>query len=69
MYGLLYLINKKYKNIRGGFIHVPFIPSQVLDKKNTPSLSLEDITQGLECAIKAAVENSNDINVTGGTIC
>lgn len=24
MYGLLYLIDKKYNNIKGGFIHVPF---------------------------------------------
>ncbi|HEY4544098.1 MAG TPA: pyroglutamyl-peptidase I, partial [Tissierellaceae bacterium] len=29
MYGLLYLIDKKYNNVRGGFIHVPFIPEQV----------------------------------------
>jgi pyroglutamyl-peptidase len=69
MYGLLYLINKKYNNIKGGFIHVPFIPAQIIDKKNMPSLSLEDITKGLECAIKAAVENSNDITASGGTIC
>lgn len=69
MYGLLYLINKKYNNIRGGFIHVPFITSQVVDKKNMPCLSLEDITKGLECAIKAAVENSDDIKALGGTIC
>ncbi|WP_055665822.1 pyroglutamyl-peptidase I [Desnuesiella massiliensis] len=69
MYGLLYLIDKKYNNIKGGFIHVPFIPSQVVDKKNTPSMSLEDITKGLECAIKAAVENSEDIKAIGGKIC
>lgn len=69
MYGLLYLIDKKYNNIKGGFIHVPFIPSQVVDKKNTPSMSLEDITQGLECAIKAAIENSEDIKTIGGKIC
>ena len=30
MYGLLYLIDKKYPNIKGGFIHVPFIPNQVI---------------------------------------
>jgi pyroglutamyl-peptidase len=69
MYGLLYLINKKYNNIRGGFIHVPFITSQVVDKKNMPCLALEDITKGLEYAIKAAVENSDDIKTLGGTIC
>ena len=57
MYGLLYMIDKKNKNIKAGFIHVPFIPSQVLDKRNMPSLCLEDITKGLEFAVKAAVEN------------
>lgn len=69
MYGLLYLIDKKYKNIKGGFIHVPFIPEQVLDKKNTPSMSLENITKGLEHIVKAAIENKEDIKETGGTIC
>ena len=69
MYGLLYMAHKKFNNIKGGFIHVPFIPSQVVDKKNTPSMSLENITKGLECAIKAAVENDADIKAVGGTIC
>ncbi len=69
MYGLLYLINKKYENIKGGFIHVPFIPEQVLEKKNTPCLSLDSITKGLYFAIKAAVENENDIKSVGGRIC
>ena len=36
MYSLLYYINKNNLNIKGGFIHVPYITEQVLDKKNTP---------------------------------
>ncbi|MBU3210603.1 pyroglutamyl-peptidase I [Clostridium algidicarnis] len=68
MYGLLYLIDKKYKNVKGGFIHVPFIPSQVLEKKNMPSMALEDITKGLEFALKAIIENKDDIKETGGKI-
>ncbi|MEW8973168.1 MAG: pyroglutamyl-peptidase I [Tissierellaceae bacterium] len=58
MYGLLYLIDKKYPNIRGGFIHVPFLPEQVIDKRNTASMSIEDITKALETAIKIAIENN-----------
>ncbi|MBB6632285.1 pyroglutamyl-peptidase I [Clostridium algidicarnis] len=68
MYGLLYLIDKKYKNVKGGFIHVPFIPSQVLEKKNMPSMALEDITKGLEFALKAIIENKDDIKEIGGKI-
>lgn len=69
MYGILYMIDKKYSNIKGGFIHVPYIPSQVVAKPNTPSMSLESIVKGLELCIKAAVENIQDLKTTGGTIC
>ncbi|MBU3103036.1 pyroglutamyl-peptidase I [Clostridium gasigenes] len=61
MYGILYLTNKKYPGIKSGFIHVPYIPSQVIRKPNMPSMSLEDICKGLEISIKAAVENNEDI--------
>ena len=69
MYGILYLVDKKYPNIRGGFIHVPYIPSQVTTKPNTPSMSIDDISKGLELSIKAIIENSSDIKTVGGTIC
>lgn len=69
MYGILYLIDKKYPNMRGGFIHVPYIPSQVTTKPNMPSMSADDITKGLELSIKAIIENSSDIKTVGGTIC
>lgn len=66
MYGVLYTLSKKFKEVKGGFIHVPFIPEQTVDKPDKPSMSLTDIVRGLEAAIKAAVENQTDINVTGG---
>lgn len=69
MYGVLYLINKKYPGIKGGFIHVPYIPSQVVTKPGTPSMSLTDISKGLEISIKAAIENNEDIKIVGGEIC
>lgn len=69
MYGLLYLASKKYPNIKGGFIHVPFIPEQVIGKPNTPYMSLEKIADGLALGIKAAVENKEDIKVSHGKIC
>jgi pyroglutamyl-peptidase len=69
MYGLLYNIDKKYPNMKGGFIHVPFIPEQVVDKRNMASMALKDITKALELAIKAAVENNKDLKETGGKIC
>ncbi|MBM0046908.1 pyroglutamyl-peptidase I [Anaerococcus sp. mt242] len=67
MYQDLYLA-EKYGNIKAGFIHVPFLTEQVVDKKDTASMSLEDIVKGLNAAIRAIVkyDNKEDINVTGG---
>lgn len=56
MYSLLYMIERKYPDKLGGFIHVPYIPSQVINKANTPSMSTETITKALACAIETVVE-------------
>lgn len=69
MYGLLYLIHTKYPEIRGTFIHVPFIPEQVMSKPNTPYMEIEKITEGLTLAIKAAIENKEDLKTVLGKIC
>ncbi len=69
MYGILYMIDKKYPNIKGGFIHIPYMTSQVIDKKNTPFMSLDDIVKGLELAIEACVIYDEDIKAIGGEIC
>lgn len=67
MYQDLYLA-EKYDNIKAGFIHVPFLTEQVVDKKDTASMSLEDIVVGLNAAIRAIVkyDNKDDLHLTGG---
>ena len=66
MYGILYYIQKEFPNARGGFIHVPYAASQVINKPNTASMAIADITASLEAAIKAAVEHQADIKAIGG---
>ncbi|NLV75648.1 MAG: pyroglutamyl-peptidase I [Tissierellia bacterium] len=66
MYGLHYLIDKKYPSVKGGFIHVPFLPEQVIDKRATPSMNLNDIVKALTLAIEAVLENKEDIKVPEG---
>ncbi|WP_022819247.1 pyroglutamyl-peptidase I [Fusobacterium russii] len=69
-YGLRYLTEMKYKNIKAGFIHIPYLPEQVIDKDNSiGSMSLETILKGIELAIKAIFENEIDIKAIGGEIC
>ena len=64
-YGLMYLIDKKYKNIRGGFIHVPFMPAQVLEKPMA-SMGIGMIAEALEIIIKASLANDSDIDYSAG---
>lgn len=55
MYGVLYKIHKEKLDIKAGFIHVPFIPEQVVNKPESPSMSLENIVKAVEIACKVLV--------------
>ena len=68
LYGILYLVNKKYSNKRAGFIHIPYLPKQVVDKKNMPSMDSNTVVRGLTAAIEAIVENNEDIKKVGGAL-
>lgn len=62
MYGVLYTLAKKYPSVRGGFMHVPFVVSQVVNRPQpAPSMALQDIVTGIEASIKAIEENRDDI--------
>ncbi len=69
MYYVQHLISTRYRKIKGGFIHVPYIPAQVVTKPNQPAMNLEDIVKGLELAITAMVTYNDleDIKTIGGT--
>ena len=67
MYRLLYYINKECKNIKGGFIHVPFDTIQAASKERAvPSLPIEMMAKGLEYCIEAALLYANDISIAMG---
>jgi len=68
MYNLLYTIEKKGLAIKGGFIHVPFEPSQTVGKAvNVPSMPIEVIAKTIEYGIEAAVVNKEDHELNMGT--
>lgn len=67
MYGTLYTLAKGYPGVRGGFMHVPFVTSQVVNRAaSAPSLGLSDIVKGIEAAIAAIEENTADIRTAEG---
>lgn len=65
-YGVRHLVETKYPGKRSGFIHIPFLPQQVIDKKNMASMSLDTIVEALTVAIEAIVDTKEDMKITGG---
>ncbi|MCG8514672.1 MAG: pyroglutamyl-peptidase I [Halanaerobiales bacterium] len=68
-YAMLYLIDRKYPDIKGGFVHVPYLPEQVLTKRNTPCMSLNDIVTALQIIVATACTTKKDILLIDGKIC
>lgn len=68
MYQSLYLTHKEFPKAKAGFMHVPFLPEQVLERPGMPAMSLEDITRGIVAAIEAIVEfdGKEDLKAIGG---
>lgn len=66
MYGVLYYNAKEFPDCRAGFMHVPFIPEQVVNRPGVPCLELEDITKGIHASLKAIIEHKQDLKITGG---
>ena len=67
MYNVLYMTQKKYPNIKAGFIHVPFATSQLIGKPaTTPGMSLDEIEKSLEYAIEAVVLGVEEEGIATG---
>ena len=67
MYQALYLADKKFLNMRAGFMHIPYMTEQVINKPNTASMNLADIVKGIEAAIGAIVDyKDKDLKIVGG---
>jgi pyroglutamyl-peptidase len=61
-YGLMHELRQQRK-VRGGFIHVPFLPEQAKDK---PSLPLAIMTGAIGAAIAVASKTRRDVRAAGG---
>ncbi|MGL5964248.1 MAG: pyroglutamyl-peptidase I [Fusobacteriaceae bacterium] len=66
MYAVLHHIATDKIAKKGGFIHVPYIPEQVVDKKGAPYMETTRITKSLVACIKAIKENETDKKLVGG---
>lgn len=70
MYQTLFMTATEFPEIKAGFMHIPFIPEQVIHRPNTASMSLDNIVRGITASIQAiiAYDDKEDLKVIGGKI-
>jgi pyroglutamyl-peptidase len=66
-YGLMHLIATEFPGIRGGFVHVPYLPEQVT-ASSEPALPAATIAEALRVIAVTAASVTTDIRVTGGAV-
>lgn len=69
MYGALHYAATQQPSLKAGFVHIPYVPMQTIDKPTMPSMSVDDIVKGLTVLIETAIKVDQDVKVTGGAVC
>lgn len=67
LYGILDYIYKNKLGIKAGFIHIPFLPEQILNRADIPSMSLEMMIKAIDTAISVCVDQAAGYNKKTGS--
>jgi pyroglutamyl-peptidase len=67
-YGLMHLIATRRRAMRGGFLHLPYLPEQAAGQDGAPSMALGDIVRGVEIVLRVAAERREDVAIAEGAI-
>ena len=75
-YGLMHLAATRFPELRGGFLHVPYLPSQAArhttslatSLAGTPSMALDEIARGIEIVLSVTASRHDDIAAAEGMI-
>jgi len=68
-YGLMHRIaTRPVPGMRGGFIHIPYLPEQVARLPGLPSMGLETVIAALRIAVRTSLSVREDVRETGGQL-
>lgn len=67
-YGLMHLAATRRPGMRGGFLHLPYLPQQAARQDGAPSMALDDIVRGVEIVLRVAAARQDDIVTAEGAI-
>lgn len=68
-FALMHHLATQLPGVRGGFIHIPYLPEQACRHPGAPSMSLATLAKGLGIAIGTALETAEDLVLAGGVEC
>jgi len=66
-FGLMHALARK-PDVRGGFLHVPWLPEQLARHAGEFSLAFEEQVRGVEVAIATALTTARDVAESGGAL-
>ncbi|MCR1163325.1 pyroglutamyl-peptidase I [Paenarthrobacter sp. UW852] len=64
-YALMHALASR-PGVRGGFIHVPYLPEQLPPAAATPSMPLEVMAEGVTSVVRTALGTTTDIQLPAG---
>jgi len=68
LYSLMDIIASHPARMRGGFLHIPYVPEQAARLGGAPSMGVDDIVHGIEIIIATSAARTTDIQTAEGRI-
>ncbi len=68
LYSLMDIIVNHPVRMRGGFLHIPYVPEQAARLGGAPSMAVDDIVRGIEIIVATSAVRTTDIHAAEGRI-
>jgi pyroglutamyl-peptidase len=68
LYALMDIIRQQPTPMRGGFLHIPYVPEQASRLGGAPSMALADIVRGIEIIVAVSASRTDDVHTAEGRI-
>ena len=67
-YALMDMVQGRSPAIRGGFLHIPYVPEQASRLGGAPSMALADIVRGIEIILEVSASRTTDVRTAEGRV-
>jgi pyroglutamyl-peptidase len=67
-YALMDMVRGRSEPVRGGFLHIPYIPEQASRLGGAPSMALDDIVRGIGIILEVSAMRTDDLHTVEGRI-